>query len=254
MYLPIALVIAYSFNEGRLDTSWKGFSLRWYRELFRDRSMFEALGSSLLLGALSSLAAGVIGTLAAAGLARARLRGGQAMAFLATLPIMTPEIVLGMVFLAFFSLVGLPFGMLTLVVAHTSFSIPYVFLMVRGRLAGLDKACIEAALDLGAGEARAFRDITLPLAAPAIASGMMLSFAMSFDDVIVSVFVTGVGTTTLPIKIYSQIKSGVTPKTNAMCTLLFFAACALGLLSWRMGRPKGRRRGARQPTKKEGLT
>ncbi|MDR3121830.1 MAG: ABC transporter permease [Clostridiales bacterium] len=238
MYLPILFVIVYSFNASKQSAVWSGFTLDWYRELFRDRSMFEALRNSLVLGLLSSCAAGAVGTLAAVGLARAKLFGGEAMAFLSTLPIMAPEIILGMVFLAFFSLIGLPFGMLTLVIAHTAFSIPYVFLMVKARLAGLDKSLAEAAKDLGASEARAFWDITLPLILPAIVSGMLLAFAMSFDDVIISVFVTGVDTNTLPIKIYSQIKTGVTPKTNALCTLLFFAAAALGLLSAWAGSPR----------------
>ena len=231
MYLPIAFVIAYSFNSGRLSSVWSGFTLAWYGELFRDRSMLEALRNSLILGLSSSLAAGFVGTLSAYGLARAKLIGGGVMSFLATLPIMVPEIILGMVFLVFFALLGLPFGIVTLFIAHTSFSIPYVFLMVKARLAGLEKCYEEAARDLGAGGARAFKDVTLPMTLPAIMSGMLLAFAMSFDDVIISVFVTGVDFNTLPIKIYTQLKTGVTPKTNALCTLLFFATAALGLIS-----------------------
>jgi len=238
MYMPIAFVVANSFNASKLSSVWAGFTLGWYKELFADRSMFEALRNSLLLGLLSSLSAGVIGTLSANGLARAKLPGGGFMSFLSTLPIMVPEIILGMVFLAFFSLIGLPFGIVTLVVAHTAFSIPYVFLMVRARLAGLEKCYEEAARDLGANGARAFLDITLPLTLPAIASGMLLAFAMSFDDVIISVFVSGVDFNTLPIKIYSQLKTGVTPKTNALCTLLFFATVFLGLGSIWISKPK----------------
>jgi len=234
MYLPIAFVIAYSFNAGRLTSSWAGFSLDWYGDLFRDRSMLEALRNSLILGAMSSVSAGVVGTLSAYGLSRAKLKGGGAMSYLATLPIMAPEIILGMVFLVFFSLLGLPFGLVTLYIAHTAFSIPYVFLMVKARLAGLEKCYEEAARDLGAGGARAFIDITLPMTAPAIASGMLLAFAMSFDDVIISVFVAGVNFSTLPIKIYTQLKTGVTPKTNALCTLLFAATVILGLISARL--------------------
>lgn len=238
MYLPIVLVIIYSFNASRASAVWDGFSLHWYGELFRDRSMFEALRNSIILALLSSFSAGIIGTLAASGMARVKLRGSKVMEYLSTLPIMIPEIILGMVFLVFFSLLGLPFGMVTLVIAHTAFCIPYVYLMVKARLAGLDKSYVEAAKDLGAGEVRAFYDVTLPLILPAIVSSMLLSFAMSFDDVIISVFVTGVNTNTLPIKIYSQIKTGVTPKTNALCTLLFGVTVLLGLLSAWMGRPR----------------
>jgi spermidine/putrescine transport system permease protein len=150
---------------------------------------------------------------------------------------MNPEIILGMGVLAFFSLLALPLGMLTLVIAHTCFCIPYVYMMVKARLAGLDKSFVEAAKDLGAGEWRAFYDITLPLILPAVVSGMLVAFAMSFDDVIVSVFVTGPNTNTLPVRIFSQIKTGVTPKTNALCALLFVATVMLCLASAALGKP-----------------
>lgn len=234
MYVPILLVIMYSFNGSRINSVWEGFSFRWYVELFRDRAMFEALRNSLVLGFSSSILAAVIGTLAATGITRVKLRSSKAMEYFATLPIMIPEIILGMVFLAFFAFLGLPFGLLTLIIAHTSFCVPYVFLMVKARLSGLDKSYVEAARDLGAGELRAFYDITLPLAMPAIISGMLLSFAMSFDDVIISVFVAGVNTNTLPMKIYSQIKTGVTPKTNALCAILFLSTVLLCTLSLRI--------------------
>jgi len=242
MYLPIVLVIIYSFNESRISSVWTETTLDWYRALFRDRDMFEALRNSLVLATVSSCAAAVIGTLGAFGASRAKLKLASTVEYMSMLPIMIPEIILGMVFLAFFSLIGLPFGMTTLIIAHTSFCIPYVFLMVKARLSGFDNSLYDAARDLGAGEARMFFDITLPLIFPAILSGMLLSFAMSFDDVIISVFVTGVNTNTLPIKIYSQIKTGVTPKTNALCTLLFAATVLLGFLSVLAARPKGSRK------------
>ena len=231
MYLPILLVIIYSFNENRQTSVWGGFSIRWYFELFRDRPMFEALRNSVVIAAVSTALAAVIGTLGAVGLTRAKLRGAAAMEYLSALPIMVPEIILGMVFLAFFSLLGLPFGMLTLIIAHTAFCVPYILLIVKARLAGMDKSYVEAARDLGAGEFRAFFDITLPLVIPAVVSGMLLAVAMSLDDVIISVFVTGVNTNTLPVKIYSQIKTGVTPKTNALCTILFLFTVIMGGLS-----------------------
>lgn len=238
MYLPIAVVIVYSFNESRVSSVWGGFSLSWYGELFRDRSMFEALVNSLVLGVLSSSGAAVIGTLGAVGMTRVRWRANGAVEYVSMLPIMIPEIILGMVFLAFFSLIGLPFGMTTLVIGHTAFCIPYVFMQVKARLVGLDKSYVEAAKDLGAGELRAFYDITLPLMRPAIVSGMLLSFAMSLDDVIISVFVTGVNTNTLPLKIYTQIKTNVTPKTNALCALMFAVTLLLGFLSAWIGRTR----------------
>jgi len=230
IYIPILLVIIYSFNQNRLTSVWSGFSFYWYRELFRDRSMFEALRNSLVLATLTSFLSAIIGTLGASAMVRRKPRAaGKTIEYLSILPIMTPEIILGMVFLAFFTFLSIPTGMTTLVIAHTAFCVPYVYLLVKARLAGLDKNYIEAAKIMGASDMRAFYDITLPLMLPAIISGMLISFAMSFDDVIISVFVAGVHTNTLPMKIYSQLKTGITPKTNAMCTLILFLRlyCAL---------------------------
>ena len=145
---------------------------------------------------------------------------------------------MGMTFLAFFSLLSIPPGLFTLVIAHTAFCVPYPYLLVRARLAGLDKSYIEAARIMGAGEMRAFYDITLPMVLPAVVSGMLISFAMSFDDVIVSSFVAGVNTNTLPMIIYSRLKSGVTPKTNAMCTLIFVFTVVLCLAAAFLARRK----------------
>jgi len=227
MYVPILVVILYSFNESRISSVWEGFSLKWYEELFRDRDLFQALWNSILLGVISSCCAAVIGTLGAYGMSKVKFPLKGAVEYVSTLPMMIPEIILGMVFMAFFSLIGIPFGMGTLVIAHTAFCIPYVFMLVKARLVGMDKSLPEAAQDLGASPVRVFFDVTLPLVAPAIASGMLLAFAMSMDDVIISVFVTGVDTNTLPVKIYSQLKTGVTPEINALCTLLFLAALLL---------------------------
>ena len=238
LYLPILLMVIYSFNDSRLSSVWTGFSLKWYQSLFRNRAMFEALRNSLVLGLLASLNAAVIGTLGAYGFSRVRLRSQGFIENVSMLPLMTPEIILGVVFMAFFSLLGLPFGMTTLVLAHTTFCIPYVYTMVKARLAGMDLSLLEAARDLGAGEIRAFFDITLPLLLPAILSGMVLSFALSFDDVIISIFVTGVRVNTLPIKVYTQLKTGVSPEINALCTLMLGFTLVLTLISYILGRIK----------------
>ena len=237
MYVPILLVIVYSFNESKTSAVWAGFSWKWYEQLFRDEDLFEALKNSIVLGVLSSCAAAVIGTLGAYGMSKVKFPLKGAVEYVSTLPIMIPEIILGMVFMAFFSLLGLPFGMTTLVIAHTAFSIPYVFMLVKARLVGMDQSLLEAAQDLGAAPARVFFDITLPLVAPA--------FAMSMDDVIISVFVTGVGTNTLPVKIYSQLKTGVTPEINALCTLLFVATLLLCGLAALLGRAPKKRKSER---------
>lgn len=236
IYLPIALVILYSFNESKLSSVWGGFSLKWYRTLFADKAMFQALGNSLILGLSASLAAGVVGTLGAVGFDRVRPRSRRLIEYLTSLPLMTPEIILGMVFMAFFGMLGIPFGMDTLILSHTTFCIPYVFMLVQARLVGMDRSLAEAARDLGAGERQVFFTITLPLLLPAIVSGMLLSFAMSLDDVIISLFVTGVNVNTLPIKVYTALKTGVTPEINALCTLLLAATLLLVGLSMLWGK------------------
>ncbi|WP_318708464.1 ABC transporter permease [Candidatus Acetatifactor stercoripullorum] len=219
-YIPILLTVVYSFNASRISSIWEGFSLKWYAELFHDRDIWEALRNSLILAVLSCLGAVVIGSMGALGMYRKKSRLNDAVAYLSMLPIMIPEIILGMVFLSVFSLMGLPFGMVTLVIAHTTFCIPYVYSTVKARLVGMDKSLEEAALDLGACGWRVFFDVTLPLIAPAIWSGAMLSFAMSFDDVVISIFLTGPTVNTLPVKIYTKLKTGVTPEINALATLM----------------------------------
>lgn len=236
MYVPIALVILYSFNESKISSVWGGFSLKWYQELFRDKSYFTALVNSLVLATASSLAAGVIGTLGAYGMTKVQLRSKGAVEYISILPIMIPEIILGMVFMVFFALIGIPFGMWALIIAHTAFCVPYVFMQVKARLVGLDKSLEEAAQDLGAGRVRTFFDVVFPLILPSVASGMLLAFAMSLDDVIISVFVTGVNTNTLPIKIYTQLKTGVTPEVNALCTLMLAVTILMCVLSALLGR------------------
>jgi len=231
-YVPIAVVVVYSFNESKISSVWDGFSLRWYKELFQDPAMFRALFISILLGVSSCLIAAVIATLAAIGFPKAKLPGSKLIEYLSSAPIIIPEIVLGMVFLVYFSLLKLPFGMTTLIIAHTSFCIPYIYMEVKARLIGLDESYYEAARDLGASSIRAFFDITLPLIMPAVISGMFLSFAMSFDDVIISVFVTGVNTDTLPIKVYTQLKTSTTPKINALCTLMLTATVFCYVMSY----------------------
>lgn len=238
MYLPIVVVVVYSFNESKTSTVWTGTTLSWYRLMFDNSDLLESLKNSVVLALLSSGSAGVIGTLGAVGMARVEFKSKGMVEYVSTLPIMIPEIILGMVFMAFFAMLGLPFGMVTLVLGHTAFCIPYVFMMVKSRLVGIDKSLGEAAKDLGASEKRVFFDITLPLITPAIVSGMLLAFAMSLDDVVISIFVTGAHTNTLPIRIYTQLKSGVTPEINALCTIMLVVTFAIVLLSNQIGKQK----------------
>lgn len=220
LYLPILMVVIYSFNAGRSISAWQGFSTMWYTRLFNNALMADALKNSLILAALSAGLAGVIGTLGAIGLAHGQLRGGGFIESLATLPMMIPELVLGMAYLAVFTAVGVKLGMGALVATHTAFCVPYVFINVKSRLIGMDPAIEEAARDLGASPMRVLRDITLPLVMPSVISGMMLAVAMSLDDVVISFFVTSAETTTLPLKVYTGLRSGGTPEINALSTLM----------------------------------
>ena len=220
VYLPIAVVIVFSFNESKLPVRFTGFSLKWYQELIHDDAMLESLGNSLFLGVVSCLVSAVIGTLGAVGLSRIHWKTKGILGYISILPLMIPEIILGMVLMAFFYMLNLPFGMLTLLIGHTVFCVPYILMEVKARLAGMDPSLEEAARDLGASPFRAFLDITLPLILPAVMSGSLLAFAMSMDDVVISIFVNSPRVSTLPIKVYTQLKTGVTPEINALCTIM----------------------------------
>lgn len=231
MYVPIALTVIYSFNENKSPTLWTGFSMKWYEELARDSSIKEALLNSLILAFGSCALSIVIATTAALGMRNRKSKLDGVIAYLSSLPIMIPEIILGMVFLAVFSFMNLPFGMLTLIIAHTAFCIPYIFTMVQARLTGMNQSLEEAALDLGATPWQVFWDVTLPSILPAILSGALLAFAMSFDDVVISIFVTGARTNTLAIKIYTKLKTGITPQINALATIMLIVTIGIVLLS-----------------------
>lgn len=227
MYLPIAVVVVYSFNANtaRIPIDFTGWTTDWYVKLFAGRSGFgDALLLSVRVALWSVVISSIIGTLGAVGMVnRAGGRPSRldtAMESLMSLPIMIPEIILGLAFMVVFNAMGIRGNDLRLVLAHVTFCIPYVFLNVKSRLVGIDPALFDAARDLGASPARVVRDITLPLCRPAILSGAFLALAMSLDDFVISFFVYGAGEGTLPIKIYSSVKVGVSPQVNALCTLI----------------------------------
>ena len=240
IYVPVAVMVLYSFNSSAAAILWESASLKWYERLFHDRDLLVALRNSLILGVTSSVAAGIIGTLGAIGLAKMKSKAKGIIDYISLLPLMIPEITLGVVLMLFFSAIGIPFGMFTLIIAHTSFCIPYVLMVVKARLVGLPESYQEAARDLGASRVRAFFTITLPLILPGIVSGMLLSFAMSLDDVVISLFVTGATVNTLPIKIYTQTKTGITPEMNALGAVMLLATLILILLSRLIGRRRVR--------------
>ena len=218
-YLPMVIVVIYSFGSSKYG-SLTGFTLEWYEKLLRNDGIMRSLSNSLFLGVMSCILSILIGTMGAVGMAKSRFRTQGLLENVSMIPMMIPEIILGMAYLTFFSIVHIPYGMIALILAHTTFCVPYIFINVQSRLVGLDPAYVEAARDLGASQTRAFYDVTLPMITPAIVSGALLAFAMSMDDVVISFFVTGTTSNTLPLQIYSMLKMGVTPEINALCTIM----------------------------------
>lgn len=231
LYAPLLVVVAYSFNASRLNAEWVGFTWRWYRELLGDTDLLAAAGNSLLVALACSLLATFLGTLAALALWRRRR---PVLTALALGPVAVPEVLLGVSLLLAFVLLEVSLGLLSIALAHTVFSIGFVMVAVRARLAGLDPALIEAARDLGAGPWQAFRRITLPLILPGVLAGALMAFTLSLDDFVVSFFTAGADASTLPLKLYAMLKTGVTPKVNAVSTLLLMLTVSLIILAYRL--------------------
>jgi putrescine transport system permease protein len=230
LYLPIVLLIAFSFNESRLVTVWGGFSTKWYGELFRNEQVLSAAWLSFKIAAMNATGATVLGTLAGLALARfGRFRGRPLLTGLATAPLVMPEVITGLslllLFVAMEQLIGWPEGrgITTITIAHMTFSMAYVTVVVQSRLATLDESLEEAAMDLGARPAKVFFLITLPIILPAILAGWLLAFTLSWDDLVITSFVTGPGSSTLPVVIFSKVRLGVSPDINALATLLVLA-------------------------------
>ena len=221
LYLPIAILVIYSFNASRLVTIWAGWSLEWYRALLADRAMLESAWVSVRVALLSAAGATVLGTLAAVALSRlGRFRGRLLFAGLIYAPLVLPEVITGLALLLLFVAVELDRGFWTVTIAHTSVTLCFVAVIVQSRLQTFDRSLEEAAMDLGASPLRSFLLITVPLIWPAIASGFLLAFTLSFDDLVIASFTTGPGATTLPIRIYSEVRLGVKPEINAICTVM----------------------------------
>src|SRR3954471_3476742 len=234
LYLPIAILVINSFNDSRLVTVWAGASLRWYRELWRDEAMLAAAWGSLRVAFLSATAATVLGTLAALALTQ-RFRGKLLFSGMIYAPLVMPEVIIGLSLLLLFVAIEIERGFWTIVVAHTMLTLCFVAVIVQSRLVTFDLSLQEAAMDLGCPPLRTFLTVTLPLIWPAVASGWMLAFALSLDDLVIASFVTGPGATTLPIRIYSEVRLGVKPEINAVCTIMLavvaVAVIAVSLIS-----------------------
>jgi putrescine transport system permease protein len=221
LYLPILLLVVYSFNASQLVTVWGGFSTRWYGALFRNEALLEAAWVTIRIAFLTALVATVLGTLAAIALVRnGRFAGRTLFTGLVYAPMVMPEVITGLALLLLFVSIGMDRGFWTVTLAHVTFTMCFVTVVVQSRLVAFDRSLEEAALDLGATPLSAFLTVTLPLIAPAVAAGFLLAFTLSLDDLVIASFTSGPGATTLPMRIYSQVRLGVTPEINAASTLL----------------------------------
>jgi putrescine transport system permease protein len=249
LYLPIVLMVAFSFNESRLVTVWGGFSTKWYGELFRNEQILDAAFLSFKIAAMNATGATVLGTLTGLALARfGHFRGRPLLTGLATAPLVMPEVITGLslllLFVAMEQLIGWPEGrgITAITIAHMTFSMAYVTVIVQSRLATLDESLEEAAMDLGARPAKVFFLITLPIIIPAIVAGWLLAFTLSWDDLVITSFVTGPGSSTLPIVIFSKVRLGVSPDINALATILvLFVALGAAGYAWYTLRQQKRR-------------
>lgn len=231
LYLPIFMVVGYSFNTNDNNLVFKGFTLHWYGAMFRDRSLMSSLLLTLELALVSTVISVVLGTLAAIGMHRYDFKLKKTLDNMLYVPIVIPELVIGIASLATFTTLNITLSFWTLVIAHVTFCVPFVIITLRARIAGFDKSIEEAAMDLGANQFRTLRRVTIPMLMPGIISGALLSITLSLDDVIISYFVTGAGDTTLPIKVYGMARGKISTEVYALFTLMIIVTVLIYLLS-----------------------
>lgn len=231
LYLPLIIVIVYSFNDSRLNAEWVGFTWHWYEVLFNDEQMLQAAANSLIIGVVASAVSTLLGTMAGYAMYRYKLK---LLPILVLTPIAIPEILMGVSLLIFFVMLNVTLGMVSIILSHIAFCVGFVAIVVRSRLAGMDESLTEAARDLGATQWQAFRLITLPLIMPGIIAGALMAFTLSIDDFVITFFTAGVDSTTLPLQIYSMIKIAVTPEVNAVSTLLMLLTLLLIVVATRL--------------------
>jgi spermidine/putrescine transport system permease protein len=220
LYVPILILIIYSFNDSKYSTNWQGFTLKWYTQLFTDSPLKDALVNSIIIALSSSVIATILGTLGALAFYRYRFIGRKVFYTFIYIVMMSPDIVMGISLLMFFITIGMATGPFTLLLAHITFCLPFVIVTVYSRISGFDRNIIDVAKDLGASELQMFRHIMLPLLMPAIIAGWLLSFTLSLDDVVVSFFTTGPSFEILPLKIYSMVRLGIKPEINALSAMM----------------------------------
>ncbi|MBE7522878.1 MAG: ABC transporter permease [Burkholderiales bacterium] len=231
LYLPLAIVVAYSFNDSRLNAEWVGFTFDWYRKLAQNEEMITAAVNSLAIALAASVVSTALGTMAGVAMHRYRLR---LLPVLVLTPIAIPEILMGVALLIFFVMLNFTLGLVSVAIAHIAFCIGFVAIVVRARLAGMDESLVEAARDCGATPWQAFRRVTLPLIMPGVIAGALMAFTLSIDDFVITFFTAGAGTVTLPLQIYSMIKIAVTPEVNAVSTLLMLLTLVLIVVAARL--------------------
>jgi spermidine/putrescine transport system permease protein len=238
LHIPILVLVAFSFNDSKFSANWMGFTLDWYSRLLQRPDIIRGLKASLIVGVVSTVISAVLGTFVALALARHRFRGRTAFEGFLYVPIVTPEIVVGISLLILFALVKLPLGLTTITIAHVAFSLSFVVIVVLARLEGMDQHLEEAAMILGADEITTFWKVTVPQLWPGILSGALLAFTMSFDDFVITSFVSGSGSSTLPIVVYGMVRRNVEPSINAISTIILLVTTALIYLADRLAREK----------------
>lgn len=238
LYLPIAIVILFSFNTSKRNIVFEGFTFEWYAKLFQNDGLLQAYGNTLIVGFSSTIVATIVGTLASYGMSKYKFKGKGIIDTLLYIPVVIPEIVLGISLLAIFNLSKIPMGIPSLIIAHATFCIPFVVFTVNARFAGFDKSIEEAAMDLGAGRVKTFLTVTLPNIMPGVISGAFLSFTLSVDDIIISFFTTGPGSNTYPLKVMELTKTGITPDVYALSTIVLVVTIGLVILTQRDSKGK----------------
>jgi len=234
IYMPILVLIVFSFNQERINAVWTGFTFDWYLRLLSDSDLMLSVWNSVVVGLVSTFFATVLGTMAARAMQRYRFPGKKFLDALLYLPIVIPEIVMAVALLTFYVFIQLTLGLISVIIAHITFNIAFVFVIVQARLAGMGPQLEQAAADLGATPWQTFRHVTLPLITPGVISGALLAFTISWDDFMIAFFTAGVGGTTLPMRVYSMIKFGVTPEINAISTITILFTMLLILLAVRL--------------------
>jgi spermidine/putrescine transport system permease protein len=238
LHVPIAVLVLFSFNDSKFSVGWEGFTLHWYERLLERDDILQGLWASLYVGVVSTAISTLMGTLMALALARSQFRGRRLAETLLYVPIVTPEIVVGIATLILFAAIGFPLGLSAVIIAHVAFNISFVVVVVLARLQGMDRSLEEAAMILGADEITTFWRVTVPQLWPGIVSGAMLAFTMSFDDYVITSFLTGPGSSTLPIVVYTMVRKNIEPSINAISTVILVVTTVLVLVAERAGRDK----------------